>query len=90
MKTRFHVRLGKKRTTVLVDTYLSTLLCLKLGFDPKSPPSHNALCHWLQAKLDHAADPKRIHVSQWLREQVVFQLLDTRVSKQYDEWILQQ
>lgn len=87
---RYHVRLGKKRTTLSLSPLLSTLLALKLGFLPDSREAHSGVRAWLQDCLDHADDPGRVYVSQWIQDQAVLFLVDNILSHQYDQWLLRQ
>lgn len=88
---RYHVKLGKKRTTVTLDTLLSTLLSLKLNVTPESREAHKVIGQWLQARLDENNDPGRVLVSSWLQNQVMLYLLeDTPLDRKYGEWILSQ
>ncbi len=82
----YHVRLGEQRTTVSLDKILSILLSLKLGHDPGTEDAHSAVRAYLQAKLDENNDPGRSHVSQWLREEVLLDLADKKVSEKYWKW----
>ena len=85
---RFHVYLARHRTTVSLDTTLVTLLALKLNRTPGSPDAHQAIRHWLQQRLDDLNDPGLYQVSQWLQSQVVLALVDHRLAKRYDKWLL--
>ena len=87
---RYHVRLGKKRTTLNLSPLLSTLLALKLGFLPDSREAHSGVRAWLQGCLDRADDPGRVYVSQWIQDHVVLFIVDNNLSTQYDQWLLQQ
>src|SRR5512147_2753398 len=85
-QNRYHVVLGKKSTTVTVDKTLSDLLALKLGHDPRTEDAHSAVRAYLQEKLDENNDPGRSYVSQWLREAVLLDLLDKKLSSKYWTW----
>jgi len=86
---RYHLTLGRKRTTVSLDTMLSDLLAIRLGSRPQSPQAHGTVRAWLQQRLDDANDPGRIRVSQWLRDQAVLFLVDTKLSNTYLDWRLE-
>ena len=86
--SRFHVRLGDKRTTVSVDRTLVELLALKLGEQPDSTLAHQAIRQWLQQRLDEANDPGRYRVSQWLQSEIVQALVDKKLSARYAAWLL--
>jgi hypothetical protein len=85
---RYHVTLGKKRTTVSLDNMLSILLSLQLDQQPKTPQAHTAVRQWLQARLDEANDPGRSRTSQWLNSEVVQALITPELEKRYSHWIL--
>ena len=83
---RYHIVLGKKSTTVTVDKTLSDLLALRLGHDPRSEDARTAVRAYLQEKLDEKNDPGRTSVSQWLREELLLDLVDKRLSDKYWRW----
>lgn len=85
---RYHVQLGTKRTTITLDTVLSDLLAIKLGYRPDDAQAHAAVREWLQQQLDEAGDPNRIRTSQWLQEQVILAIADKKLSTKYDDYIL--
>lgn len=82
----YHVLLGKRRTTVSLDQIISVLLSLKLGHDPGTEDAHAAVRAYLQEKLDVLNDPHWTSVSQWLRKEVVLDLLDKKLSAKYEKW----
>ena len=82
----YHVVLGRRRTTVSLDKMVSTLLSLKLGHDPGIEDAHSAVRAYLQTKLDQANDPRRTSVSQWLRQEVLLDLVDKKLSTKYWTW----
>jgi hypothetical protein len=45
---RYHVRLGRRRTTVTVDTIVAEYLALHLGIEPGTVEAHSAVREWLQ------------------------------------------
>jgi hypothetical protein len=83
---RYHVVLGKKSTTVTVNKTLSDLLALKLGYDPKTEDARAAVRDYLQEKLDDKNDPGRTSVSQWLRQEVLLDLVEKKLSDKYWRW----
>jgi hypothetical protein len=83
---RYHVVLGKKSTTVTVDKTLCDLLALKLGHDPRSDDARAAIRAYLQEKLDDKNDPRQTSVSQWLRQEVLLDLVDKKLSGKYWRW----
>lgn len=89
MLKRFHVYLGGNRTTVSLDHILAGVMALKLGKTPETSEAHSAVRKWLQARLDEANDPGRIHVSQWLQREAVLFVADKKLSDQYIEWLME-
>lgn len=87
---RYHLNLGRKRTTVSVSDTLSQLMALKLKLEPETKEAHTGIREWLQDRLDEHNDPGRIAVSQWLQDEAVLFLVDTKLSEKYSEWILSQ
>lgn len=85
---RFHLRLGQRRTTVTVDTLLSSCLAIHLGYPPETPEAHQTVRRWLQHRLDEHNDPGRVAVSQWLQREVITTLMDTQISTHYGNWLL--
>ena len=86
--TRYHIRHGQRRTTVSVDTHLSSYLALRLGHRPQSPEAHQAVRHWLQQRLDEHNDPGRVAVSQWLQGEVIDAIVDKTLSSAYADYLL--
>src|SRR5512142_668880 len=82
----YHVLLGKRRTTVSLDQIISVLLSLKLGHDPGTEDAYSAVRTYLQEKLDLKNDPRWTSVSQWLRKEVVLDLMDKKLSAKYEKW----
>lgn len=84
----FHVRLGKRRTTVSLDKALSAVIALHLGETPETKRAHAVVRRHLQAKLDEWRDEGRINVSQWLGRECLLELVDKGLSKKYWDWKL--
>lgn len=84
---RYHLTLGRRRTTVSLDNHLSLLLSLKLGHTPQTPQAQRAVRHWLQARLDQHGDYNRTHTSQWLAEEVIRALISADVHNLYSQWM---
>jgi hypothetical protein len=84
---RYHVKLGRKRTTISVDKTLSTLMSLHLNTQPNTPSAHLAVRTWLQARLDQNNDPGRTRTSQWLHGELVVALIGPALKQKYDAWI---
>ena len=82
----YHVLVGKRRTTVSLDQIISILLSLKLGHEPGTEDAHSAVRAYLQDKLDVLNDPRWTSVSQWLRKEVVLDLMDKKLSATYEKW----
>jgi hypothetical protein len=85
---RYHVYLGDKRTTVSLSDKLAAFLALKLHLEPETNEAHTSIREWLQARLDEDNDPGRYRISQWLQGVVMEHLVDKKLSKQYDDWII--
>jgi hypothetical protein len=84
---RYHVRLGKRRTTVTMDTIVSEYLTLYLRVDPGSVQAHSAVRAWLQERLDESNDPGRFRVSQWLLGQTVEAVARPSLVEAYGRWL---
>lgn len=89
MNNRYHVYVGDKRTTVSFDYVLASLVALNAGLTPGTPEGHSHVRKTLQEHLDHYPDSGRVHVSQWLRNEVVLSLVDKKLSEGYADWLLQ-
>jgi hypothetical protein len=85
---RYHVTLGKKRTTVNLDNMLSILLSLQLGQKPQTPRAHSVVRQWLQARLDDGNDPGRSRTSQWLNNEVIQALITPKLEERYGQWVM--
>ena len=86
---RLHIKLGDQRTTVTVDTILSTMLAIKLG---QEPDDTRAVREWLQARLpDKVGTDKGIgkRASQHARILLIEEIADTKLSAAYDDWVIQ-
>ena len=79
--------MGNRRTTVTLDDSLAFFMALNLGHEPRTLQAKQAIRQWLQAKLDEHGDPGRLNVSQWLRFEVICWLVDTKLSKRYEQWL---
>ena len=84
----YHVMRGKRRTTVMVDGFLSAMLALKLGVEPDSEEAHSTVRKYLQDKLDEAANPHLSRVSQFLQREILRELVDRNLSDKYLRWSL--
>ena len=83
---RYHVLLGTRHTTVSLDPASSDMLALKLGHEPRTDAARAAIRDYLQKKLDESNDPHRTRVSQWLREGILLDLVDKKLSTKYWAW----
>lgn len=83
----YHVVHGTRRTTVSLDKCLSNLLSLKLGHDPRTEDAHSAVRDYLQETLDHTPDPGRTSVSQWLRQEILLELVEKKLAAKYWTWL---
>ncbi len=82
----YHVYLGGRRTTASLDKTLSALISLKHNAQPETEEAHTEVRKYLQAKLDEGKDPGRVLVSQWLQDEVIFDLVDKKLSEKYLDW----
>jgi hypothetical protein len=87
--SRYHVRLGDRRTTVSLDKTLSAYLALHLRVRPQTPKAHQAIRRWLQQRLDVSRDPGRHAVSQWLQAEALEAVVDKNLSAAYGQWLLE-
>ncbi len=90
MLCRYHITFGKKRTTITVDTILSEMLAIKLHQTPGTKDAHQAVRLWLQDTLvsrlgDYGG---RNDASQWTRRCLIEAIADTKVSKKWEEWLV--
>jgi hypothetical protein len=84
---RYHVWLGKRRTTISMGTILAEYLALHLRGEPGTVEAHSAVRTWLQEKLDQNKDHGRIRVSQWLLGQAVEALARPSLVEAYGHWL---
>ena len=89
---RYHVKLGKTRTTVSIPAVLEELLSLQLGVQPKTQEAIAAVRQWLQAEIDRdpGAIPPRRGASQRLTQQVILQIASGGLIERRDAWIEKQ
>ena len=90
---RFHIQFANHRTTVTVDTMLSAMLAIKLGFEPETPDGNRAVREWLQARLpDKVGTDKGIgtRASQNAQRLIVEAIADPKISRAYDDWVVGQ
>lgn len=86
MSHRYHVYLGKKRTTISLDDILAELVALKLGKTPETEAAHAAVRRWLQAKIDLVGNTERTLLSQWLQREAMLFIADEELSSCYFDW----
>ena len=73
-------------TTGLSPASPTALWAAELGHDPRTADAHFAVRAYLQEKLDEKNDAGQTSVSQWLREEVLLELVDKRLSDKYWRW----
>jgi hypothetical protein len=83
----YHVRLGKRRTKVTMDTIISEYLALHLRVEPGSRKAYSAVRTWMQERLDESNDPPRYRVSQWLLGQAVEAVARPSLVEAYEKWL---
>ena len=84
---RYHVRLGKRRTTVSLDKIVSEYLSLHLGTMPGTLEAHGTVRAWLQNQLDRNNDPRRSGVSQWLLGEALEAMVTPALRSNYGRWM---
>ena len=90
---RYHIQFADHRTTVSVDTVLSSMLAIKLGHEPETPEGNRAVREWLQARLpDKVGNDKGIgkRTSQHAQALIVEAIADKKLSRAYDDWVVGQ
>jgi hypothetical protein len=83
----YHIMLGKRRTTVSLDSMIAFFLELKLGEEPGTPEAKRAVRAWLQTQLDEDGDTGRVRVSQRLKFKALLALTDSGLLNRYWEWV---
>jgi len=84
---RYHVQIGKKRTTIVLAPALTELLALKLGKHPGTPEGHAAIRGWLQEEIDR--DPGAVRygrASQRLAHQVILSIASPSLLSKREQW----
>jgi len=91
MLCRYHITFGNKRTTITVDTILSQMMAVKLGETPDTLEAHGAVREWLQKILVSKLgdDEARKDASQWARRYLIEAIADKKISKQWEDWWLE-
>ena len=92
MQVIFHIYNAKKRTTVSVDSILSEMLAIKLGFEPDTQEANKAVREWIQTefdKMNSGSKTKWSSASQWIRRKLIASLVDKKLSEKWDDWRLQ-
>lgn len=77
-----------KRTTISVEEYLYEALALHLGCAPDDEKARKVVTEWLQTKLFEDYDKDRERVSQFLKQRIIFEIMDKKLSKKYWDWRL--
>lgn len=88
---RFHIQFGSHRTTITVDTILSSMLAIKLGYEPESKDGNRAVREWLQARLpDKVGHGRAIgkRASQNAQALIIEAIADTQISERYSDWMI--
>ena len=74
LQDRYHIQFSNRRTTITLDTVLSELLAVKLGFSTEDDRVHSAVRDWLQTTIiENMGDnlPTNSRVSQWARRYAI-------------------
>jgi hypothetical protein len=84
---RYHIWLGKRRTTISLDNIVSEYLALHLKHEPGTPAAHATVREWLQAEVAWDNDPKRERVSQWLLGRIVETIARPALKEAHGQWL---
>ena len=79
---RFHVRLGTRRTTVLLDSVAADYLARHLAAEPGTPAPHRVVVGWLQGRID--AGMPGAGVSQWLAGEIMHATVRPELRTEHD------
>ena len=89
LQTRFHIQLSNRRTTIMLDTVLSELLAMKLGYAPDDKRVHSAVRDWLQAMIIEKLGenlPANSRISQWTRRYTIEAIADPKLMNRVIDW----
>ena len=67
-----------------------SLVAFHLGEETETRQATSAIQKWMQTELDRAGDPHRVHVSQWLQERILLEIVDKELSEKYFRWWLKE
>lgn len=88
--TRYHLTInynkGSYRTTISMDTIISTLLAIQLGEEPETREAHRAIRQKLENLIKPYADRRTFKIkklSQLATEEAILNLVDKKLSDQY-------
>jgi hypothetical protein len=82
---RYHVLVGKRRTTVSLDGGLAALLALRLGEDPGTPSAGRRVRAWLQERT--AADSGGAGLNRRLIRHALLEVADKELSARCAAWL---
>jgi len=82
----FHVLIHDQRTTVTIDTVLVDLYCIKNSLPPETTQGWTAVRDWIQELINEVAYKDMTHVSQWIRQHLIIEIIDSRLREDYNEW----
>lgn len=87
---RFHVMIGKKRSTVSLPKYLLVMFALRQEYDLTNKKKlHKEIREWCQQTLiDSYYDEHAIYFSQFLHQRMTEIVLDKILSKKFDDLFL--
>lgn len=91
MQKRFHIQFDSRRTTITLDTIISSLLAIKLGVTPESKEAHSVVREWLEVTIkDRQGNDQRsgAKLSQWVRYYAIRAIAAPELESGYVEWML--
>ncbi len=90
LQNRFHMTFQNQRTTISVDSILTELLSVKLGFEPETSKSNKAVRGWIQTKLieELGDQPIRKSASQYARRYLIEAIADSELEEKRVDWLL--
>lgn len=89
LQDRYHIQLNNRRTTITLDTVLSELLAIKLGYSPDDKRAHSAVRDWLEPMIIENMGgnlPTNSRVSQWTRRYAIEAIANPKLISQVIDW----
>lgn len=85
MYSIFHIYVkkgrGKRRTSISIETILTDLFAIKLGYEPGSREAHSAIRLWLQEKQDeqNSNEPQSLII----KKELILEVAQKRIVDKY-------